>query len=304
MNLHNLALSAALLLEDFSSYPRGVCLPDGAAVGPWSAAYSGHGCTEIKTDGVRHWLEQAPETSRKASETHASLVLGPSLTVPLTFSADMATAAQLRRKDPPNEWETAWLVWNYVDDDHFYYFAPKPGGWELGKRDPSYAGGQRFLATGESPAFPLGEWAGIKIVQTANLITVYADGVLLVAFTDEERPYLSGKVGLYNEDARARFTKVHAASGAKPASTDGAKAPQKFVSPARQDTAEFGAAAAAVRIVDAKGRVVYTASRRGAAPIVWDGRDASGRARESGLYIARIEKDDGSAVYQSFVLVD
>lgn len=98
-----------------------------------------------------------------------------------------------------------------------------------------------------------------------------------------------------------------AAGGAPCAAAETAKAPQKFLSPARRDGindfAAFGPDAAEVRIVDRNGRVVFRASRQGAAPIVWDGRDGSGRVREPGIYIARIKTKDNGVAYQTFVLV-
>ena len=91
------------------------------------------------------------------------------------------------------------------------------------------------------------------------------------------------------------------------AAVDAAKAPQKFLSPALRDGindfAVFGANAAEVRIVDRKGRVVFRAARQNGAPIVWDGRDGSGRVREPGVYIARIRTTDDAVLYQTFVLV-
>ena len=86
-----------------------------------------------------------------------------------------------------------------------------------------------------------------------------------------------------------------------------AKAPQRFLSPARRDGvndfAVFGPDAAEVRVYDRKGRLVFRASRQGVAPIVWDGRDGSGRVREPGVYVARIKTTDGALAYQTFVLV-
>ena len=136
------------------------------------------------------------------------MVLGPSFTGPLTLTVDMRTDAQLRTGSAPNAWEVAWIAWNYADNTHFYYFTLKPNGWELGKADPAYPGAQRFLATGSSPVFPIGTTHAVKIVQSDNVIKAYADGALLATFTDVERPYLSGRIGLYNEDSRVRFTKV------------------------------------------------------------------------------------------------
>jgi hypothetical protein len=91
--------------------------------------------------------------------------------------------------------------------EDFYYLALKPNGWELGKRDPSYPGGQRFLATGEN-AYPIGFWYSVEIEQRGATQTARVDGRRLTTFTDRERPYLGGSVGLYAEDAEAEFTDV------------------------------------------------------------------------------------------------
>lgn len=100
---------------------------------------------------------------------------------------------------------------------------------------------------------------------------------------------------------------LFALGGGPCAAADAAKAPQKFLSPALRDGindfAVFGPNAAEVRVFDRKGRLVFRAAQQAAAPIVWDGRDGSGRAREPGVYIARIRTRDGGVLYQSFVLV-
>lgn len=207
--------TAAAFSDDFSAYPPGVCLADGTAFGPWTALFNGYGCTAVRTDGARFWLEESPFPSASPDETHASMVLGPSFAAStMTLTATMRTDAQLRTGSAPNAWEVAWVVWNYADNVHFYYFTLKPNGWELGKADPAYPGAQRFLATGSSPIFPIGAEHAVKIVQTGDVIEAYADGVLLTRFTDLERPYLSGRIGLYNEDARVRFTDVAVSTGA------------------------------------------------------------------------------------------
>lgn len=206
--------TAAAFSDDFSAYAPDVCLADGTAFGPWTALFNGYGCTAVRTDGARFWLEESPFPSASPSETHASMVLGPSFAVPMTLTADMRTDAQLRTGSAPNAWEVAWVAWNYSDNVHFYYFTLKPNGWELGKADPAYPGAQRFLATGSAPVFPVGTEHAVKIVQTDNVIEAYADGALLTRFTDAERPYLSGRIGLYNEDARVRFTNVSVSTGA------------------------------------------------------------------------------------------
>src|SRR5207253_287279 len=164
-------------------------------------AFSGYGCVKAVTDGFKEFLQQAPAASQSPAETHSSLALGPSFAAPFTYSVNMKTVAQLRQGSAPNAWEVGWVIWNYIDNTHFYYFTPKPNGWELGKEDPAYPGAQRFLATGSSPVFPIGAWYAVKIVQVQNVITVYVDGRLITTFTDTQSPYASGKIGLYNEDS-------------------------------------------------------------------------------------------------------
>ncbi|MGH1556012.1 hypothetical protein ACRAWF_42070 [Streptomyces sp. L7] len=105
-----------------------------------------------------------------------------------------------------------WLVWAYTDPEHFYYITLKPNGWELGKRDPGYPGGQRFLATGRTK-YPVGAWYRVRVQQDAAVLAVAVDGKSLVTFTDSERPYLQGRVGAYTEDASVKFEDLKASSG-------------------------------------------------------------------------------------------
>lgn len=197
--------------DDFSSYRADSCVPDGERIGPWSVASTGFGCVEVAGDGGGQWLQARSLTSRSPGATHAVLITGPRFKAPLSYSVEVETVKQLRVGAAPNKWETAWLVWGYADRDHFYYFIPKPDGWELGKRDPGYRGGQRFLGNGTSPVFPLGSWAPVTVTQdSANTISIYSDGRLVTTFTDFENPYIAGRIGLYGEDCFARFRKVSA----------------------------------------------------------------------------------------------
>lgn len=146
----------------------------------------------------------------EAAETHAALALfSPANSSDLViFSGRVATLRQLRQGGKPNSWECAWIVWNYEDNDHFYYLALKPGGWELGKRDPAYPGGQRFMATGSQP-FPVGAWTTFKVSQLENHIVVSADNRKLASVIDTQPPiYTSGRIGLYTEDAVAALARV------------------------------------------------------------------------------------------------
>lgn len=154
-------------------------------------------------------LTLGPAAAETQGDTHAALALAPGVyRSPVRFSGRVATLAQLRRGSPPNAWECAWLVWSYQDPEHFYYLALKPNGWELGKRDPAYRGGQRFLATGQR-AFPIGSWHKFRIFQKGGEIAVVVDGAPLVTFADRAQPiYASGRLGLYTEDARVALDDV------------------------------------------------------------------------------------------------
>lgn len=191
----------ALFADDFSTYATGACLADGKTFGSWTSVYGGYGCNFITKLSSGSALALSPKASTASSETHGSLVAGPAFSGNISYQVDVQTAKQLRTGSAPNAWEVAWVIWNYSDDTHFYYFVAKPNGWELGKEDPAYAGAQRFLATGSSPTFPIGKSYKVKVTQVSNTISVYVDGALITSFTDNERPYTSGKIGVYSEDA-------------------------------------------------------------------------------------------------------
>ena len=164
---------------------------------------------QIEAQGRVMWVAPAAPTS--LSQTHAALVTSSTtFTNDVNFRGSTRTVRQLRQNNPPNPWEVSWLIWNFKDNTHFYYIVLKPGGWELGKADPAYPGAQRFLATGSSTRFPVGPWNTFEIVhdQAAGSMTVKVNGSVLVAFTDKERPYTSGKIGFYAEDAEVELDGV------------------------------------------------------------------------------------------------
>ncbi|QDL74862.1 family 16 glycoside hydrolase [Streptomyces malaysiensis] len=175
---------------------------DGSVHGPWRSVFHGYGGNAGGADE----LTLTPRTARREDLTHACLVVSTARYGSVDFRARMRTAEQLRTPEP-NPWEVAWLVWAYTDPEHFYYVALKPNGWELGKRDPAYRGGQRFLATGTRP-FPVGDWSDVRVRQRGPRMTVSVDDRHVVGFTDRERPYTAGSVGAYTEDARAEFRDI------------------------------------------------------------------------------------------------
>lgn len=195
-----------VLRESFTSVPAGVPWVDGETYGAWRAEFNGYGTTEVRNVESRV-LSQRPKASTDPGETHASLVTTRARHGDIDLSARMRTVRQLRTGSAPNPWEVAWLLWSYSDNLHFYYLVLKPNGWELGKEDPAYPGAQRFLATG-SGSFPVGQWHSVQVRQVGDRISVWANGDLLTRFRDQENPYLSGRVGLYNEDAEVRFNRI------------------------------------------------------------------------------------------------
>ncbi|GAC1387855.1 MAG: hypothetical protein NVSMB31_00860 [Vulcanimicrobiaceae bacterium] len=202
--------NATRLSESWQQLPMLVPWVDGSTSGDWLARYDGYGKTQVVAAAdLTRALELSPKASIVPTETHAGLVTSVRSFTDVDAVVRMQTVEQLRTP-APNTWETGWFLWHYQDDVHFYYVILKPNGWELGKEDPAYPDAQRFLATGDSPHFPIGSTNTLRIVQVGPTITVSANGTVLTTFTDGERPYTSGALGLYCEDARVHFGSVSA----------------------------------------------------------------------------------------------
>lgn len=193
--------------ENFAAYRAGVCAREGSRLGPWTVVFTGYGCVRVEGRGRGRRLHADTLASSRPSKPMALLLTGPRFAAPLVLRARLQTESRVG----PGPWKAAWLVWGYADERHFYYFIPKPNGWELGKRDPAYPGGQRFLASGRSPAVPLGRWALVEIRQDEeHVISVRLDGRPIASVRDRERPYPAGRVALYVEGAHAHFADVFA----------------------------------------------------------------------------------------------
>jgi hypothetical protein len=178
------------------------------AVGPVGARADG--IVSLRSADVARVLVLSPGTADRPDATHSALlVTRESYSGRISFAGRVRTVMQLRIGSLPNPWECAWLVWNYQDDQHFYYVALKPTGWEIGKRDPAYPGGQRFLASGEDE-FPLGAWQDFLVVQDNAMITIRLNGVVIASIADGERPLTAGRLGLYTEDAEVELGAVTA----------------------------------------------------------------------------------------------
>lgn len=205
------------------SAPALNCLADGSVFGAWTSIWRGSGCVAVINSNGKKVLHENPAVATSPAQTFSSLVTGPSLSAPFTFQGQFRTVRQQRLGSAPNTWEVAWLLWNYTDNLHFYYFIAKPNSWELGKADPAYLGAQRFLATGRTPVTNIGAWHTFKISQSLNnSMAVYIDNVFITSFTDTAcvttaaatcpvgaaAPYSAGKIGLYNEDSEVNFSDI------------------------------------------------------------------------------------------------
>jgi hypothetical protein len=198
------AEASILLNQDFQALPTGKTWSDGSVHGDLKSQFNGYGSVGVvRSRGKVLSLE--PKVATKPSVTHAALVTSTEKYKDIQLTVRQKTVKQLRDGSQPNTWETAWTVWHYTDNTHFYYLILKPNGWELGKADPKYPGAQRFLATGTSAKFPVGSWNTVEIRQEGNAIDVTVDGQHLTHFVDNERPYTGGSVGMYCEDARVFF---------------------------------------------------------------------------------------------------
>lgn len=188
---------------------RPECLTQGEDFGAWTVRFDGYGCVAVGGAGRQASLEMGPKAAQKDYMTHAPLVLGPRYGSRLVMHTRFETTAQLRN-GTPNPWEVGWVIWQYTDDQRFYYFIPKPNGWEVGKRDPAYPGGQRFLSSGSEQTFPIGRTYGVTIVQVDEAIAVFVDGHEIVRLRDQESPYRQGRIGIYAEDANVKVHSVRA----------------------------------------------------------------------------------------------
>jgi hypothetical protein len=207
------------LRVDFSAYDIGSRWSDGTTHGAFRVVFGNDGDDTIFDAGGNKLLslatkatkgDDSPTTSDR--DTHAALVVTVTRFREASIGVRMRTERQTRT-GTPNYWERAWLGWDYTDPAHFYYLVLKANGWEVGKRDPAYTGGQRFLASGGTPRYPLRRWNSVGIRQDKKQLTVVVNGRRLAVVTDSERPYLDGAVAFYDEDSVVWFDDLEVTGG-------------------------------------------------------------------------------------------
>jgi hypothetical protein len=181
---------------------------DGHTVGQWRTVFTGQGHVTGTTPGRTILLSPARATA--PGVTHAALAVSARSYRDFTATVTVRTLRQLRHgaAGAPHPWEVGWVLWHFTGSSHFYALTLEVRGWVLSKQDPAYRGDERFLASGRTPGFPVGRAHQVQITQVGPVMTIRADGHLLTRFTDTQRPYLTGALGLYCEDSLAQFRAI------------------------------------------------------------------------------------------------
>ena len=197
--------------ENFDQFPNGAGFDDGSVFGRWRVVFDGvEGGSGVRID--HHRLELDPAEVALPSQTHAALVVSRrTFAVRALLIRSAWTTMEQHRAVRPNPWEVGWLVWDYVDPDHFTYLALKATGWEIGRRDPSKPGGQRFIATGSTVLTPIGTRQTAVVDRVGTQTTIRVNDQLLASFEvggDET----SGAVGMYCEDSVVDWSRFSVAT--------------------------------------------------------------------------------------------
>jgi hypothetical protein len=181
----------------------------GRPAAPWRTVFTGQG--EITGTTPGRVILLSPRGAASPGVTHAALVVSARRYRDFTASVTVRTLRQLRHgaAGAPHAWEVGWVLWHFTSGSRFYALTLERQGWVLSKQDPAYPGGERFLASGRTPVFPLGRAHRVQITQAGATMTIHAGGHLLTRFTDTQHPYLTGALGLYCEDSVAEFQAVH-----------------------------------------------------------------------------------------------
>ena len=187
----------------------------------WASIYTGFGSMGVATDHENkgnHFFEE-PQEPKLSNSTHSSLAITTKKYQDFDLTLDMMTVKQLR-KDKPNPWETAWVVWHFTDNYHWYAFQLKTNGVQLEKKDNDVKNdaAEIFLQTKNSSAFKLGTWNKVRILHEGSYtntphIRIWINNDKVFDYVDDKIPNSPkldyGSIGLYSEDASVRFDNVY-----------------------------------------------------------------------------------------------
>ena len=209
------------LYDDFENVTYKLELGHVSADNKWASIYTGFGTMGVAKDlenNGNHFFEE-PQPPKFSNMTHSSLAITTKKYQDFDLTLDMMTVKQLR-KEKPNPWETAWIVWHFTDNYHWYAFQLKTNGIQLEKKDNDVKddAAEIFLQTKNSSAFKLGAWNKIRILHENSYtntphIQIWVDKEKVFDYIDNKIPNSAkidfGAIGLYSEDASVRFDNVY-----------------------------------------------------------------------------------------------
>jgi len=178
--------------------------------GKWYGMWNGNGQLSASSDltSDTNVFVLSPQSADSKNVTHSALVVSTLEFQNFTLSADVRTDQQLREHNPPNSWESGWIMWHWIDPTHLYYIAMKTNGPEVGKYDGgTNPSSQIILKTKSSPQAKVGEWNHIDLKVVGNHIVLLVDKIKVFDFYDNSS-FSSGKIGLYCEDSRVSFDNI------------------------------------------------------------------------------------------------
>jgi len=119
-------------------------------------------------------IEVASPPLRFADDTRSAFCwAGQGAGFPQAARVRMRVTEQHRAE--PNPWEVAWVVLG--NEEQFIAFVAKPNGWHVEVVDARAEPYERFLASGSSPSYPVGEAIVVSIAARGSGIEITADSL-------------------------------------------------------------------------------------------------------------------------------
>ena len=195
-----------MLVENFDGHRAGQRWVDGERHEQWRAEYDGYGRTQVTDEGGSA-LSLSPRSARDPEVTHGGLVTTTREFEDIELTTQLRTVRQLRRGRPiPGRWPgcsgTTPMTTTSTPSS-----SSRTAGSSARRTRPIPAP-SGIWPRGTSPTFPIEVAHTVRVRQVGDTITVWANGELLTTYTDKERPYVGGRVGLYTEDAEVTFDSV------------------------------------------------------------------------------------------------
>ena len=189
--------------EDFETLPVGTTWKTGATHGNWTCLADAGATIYLDADSFSHDLYVSSPAS-STSGPNLSLIVTAETFGDLDLTLRINTILQTRAPVTAPE-DVTWIIWHLSDASHYYYFIPKIGGWELGKVSGTT---RTILASGTSPTYILNNWYLVRVRQVGSVIWIWIDGRFVATATDSAAPYLTGSVGIAQQDTHTRLDDV------------------------------------------------------------------------------------------------